>query len=95
LVGISDMGMSVSHAVRMLLVRVAAEKAVPFDESPERDHGEGNARRRQGQGKTLGLCWRAVQELAQKRIKDTAKLREAILLLIYKVDGEDLHLVLT
>jgi DNA-damage-inducible protein J len=28
---LAEMGMSVSDAVRMLLVRVAAEKALPFD----------------------------------------------------------------
>jgi len=28
---LAGMGISVSHAVRMLLIRVAAEKALPFD----------------------------------------------------------------
>ncbi len=28
---LADMGLSVSEAVRMLLVRVAAERALPFD----------------------------------------------------------------
>ncbi len=49
---LAQMGISVSDAVRMLLVRVAAEKALPIrGEDPQRDHGEGDARRRQGQGK--------------------------------------------
>ena len=59
---LAGMGISVSDAVRMLLVRVAAEKALPFDvKVPERDDREGDARRRQGQGKAPEFRGRAVQ----------------------------------
>ncbi len=42
-----------------------------------------------------GTQFRRDVKLARKRKKDMAKLREAILLLIYKIDGDDLHLVRT
>ena len=59
---LAGMGISLSDAVRMLLVRVAAEKALPFRcEGPQRDHRKGGARRRQGQGKASGLLGRAVR----------------------------------
>jgi DNA-damage-inducible protein J len=41
---LAGMGISVSDAVRMLLVRVAVEKAPPFRcKSPQRDNCEGPA----------------------------------------------------
>jgi len=42
------MGISVSDAVRMLLVRVAAEKALPFEVRVP--NGQSDARSRPGQG---------------------------------------------
>ena len=42
-----------------------------------------------------GVEFRREVSLAQKRGKDMAKLREVIVLLIYKVDGDDLYLVRT
>jgi mRNA interferase YafQ len=42
-----------------------------------------------------GTQFRRDVKLAQKRGKDMTKLREVILLLIYKIEGDDLHLVRT
>ena len=43
----------------------------------------------------IGTQFRRDVKLAQKRGKDMAKLRDVILLLIYKIDGDDLYLVRT
>ncbi|MEI9976944.1 MAG: type II toxin-antitoxin system RelB/DinJ family antitoxin [Ignavibacteriota bacterium] len=59
---LAGMGISVSDAVRMLLVRVAAEKALPFDvKVPERHHREGYARGRSGHRQAAEVRGRAIR----------------------------------
>ncbi len=59
---LAGMGISVSDAVRMLLVRVAAEKALPFDvRVPNATTVRAMRAADKGKGKRLTLRSRAVQ----------------------------------
>ena len=57
---LAGMGISVSDAVRMLLVRVAAEKALPFDVKVPNSTTV-KAMRGSGKGKRLNSAGRGVQ----------------------------------
>ncbi len=51
---LADMGLSVSDAIRLLLVRVAAEKALPFEiEIPNAETRAAMAELEQGAGKSF------------------------------------------
>ncbi|MCR4282048.1 MAG: type II toxin-antitoxin system RelB/DinJ family antitoxin [Bauldia sp.] len=52
---LADMGLSVSDAIRLMLVRVAAEKALPFDvKVPNEASLEAIAELERGEGKVFG-----------------------------------------
>ena len=74
---LADMGMSVSDAVRMLLVRVAAEKALPFDvKVPNATTVKAMRAAGRGQGKRLkpsaDALTRTTRSAAAGRISATA-----------------------
>jgi DNA-damage-inducible protein J len=51
---LADMGLSVSDAIRLLLMRVAAEKALPFEvKVPNAETRSATAELEQGKGKSL------------------------------------------
>jgi len=51
---LADMGLSVSDAIRLLLMRVAAEKALPFEvKVPNAETRSAMAELEQGKGKSL------------------------------------------
>ena len=57
---LAAMGMSVSDAVRILLLRVAAEKALPFEVRVQCNYSEGDGRSGPRRGQALQVCPRAV-----------------------------------
>ena len=38
------MGLSISDAIRLLMLRIADERRMPFDEGTQRDHAQGHCR---------------------------------------------------
>jgi DNA-damage-inducible protein J len=61
---LADMGLSVSDAIRLLLVRVAAEKALPFDiKVPNAETRAAIAELEEGAGKSLNSVTELISEL--------------------------------
>jgi DNA-damage-inducible protein J len=58
---LAAMGMSVSDVIRMVLIRVAAEKALPFEvKVPNATTAKGNAGGESSRGQAVQDCRRAV-----------------------------------
>lgn len=53
---LDGMGLSLSDAVRLLLVRVAAEKALPLNQGPQHEHDPGYGRCKRGASGILRVC---------------------------------------